>query len=175
MPNYRKKLLVSGDRASIRRKVIMKFLTEESGTGKGELCSKYIYDVEVTQSGSRIFLKRPATLNKGMDFSVHYEGIRFRNRGLIDMPSHANILADLSSKKLSDSLMYKKVSKIIRRIYACEDISPSELRKLQFEVGHPVEGILMCIKWLFIEQDVTYWNWSGRAMLFNGLFGQDLC
>ena len=175
MPTYRKKLVISGDRASIRRQVIMKFLREEYGRGKGELCSKYIYDVEVTQSGSRIFLKRPATLNKGMDFSVHYEGVRFRNRGLVDMPSHSNILADLSSKTLSNPLMYRKVSEIIRRIYSCEDVSPTELRKLQFEVGLPVDGILMCIKWLFIEQDVTYWNWSGRAMLFNGLLGQDLC
>jgi hypothetical protein len=98
MSNYHKKLVVSGDRASIRRQVIMKFIKEEPGTGKAELCSKYIYDVEVTQDGSRIFLKRPASLNKGMDFSVHYEGIRFRNKGMVDMPSHSNIFTDLSLK-----------------------------------------------------------------------------
>jgi hypothetical protein len=175
MPNYRKKLVVSGDRASIRKQVITKFLKEEPGTGKAELCSKYIYDVEVTGGGSRIFLKRPASLNKGMDFSVHYEEIRFRNRGLVDMPSHSNIFDDLSLKKLSNSLMYKKASNIIQRIYNCEDISLGEFGNLQFEVGYPVDGILMSIKWLFIEQDVTYWNWSGRAMLFNGLLEKGLC
>jgi hypothetical protein len=32
--------------------------------------------------------------------------------------------------------------------------------------AHPIEIILLAIKWLFIEQDITYWNWSGRDMLW---------
>jgi hypothetical protein len=91
------------------------------------------------------------------------------------MPSHSNIFTDLSLKKLSDPSMYTKVSNIIQRIYNCEDISPSKFKNLQFGMGYPVDGILMSIKWLFIEQDVTYWNWSGRAMLFNGLLEKGLC
>ena len=35
--------------------------------------------------------------------------------------------------------------------------------------SYPVDMICKCIKWLFIEQDITYWNWSGRNMLYNGI------
>lgn len=41
-------------------------------------------------------------------------------------------------------------------------------------------GLLSCeeaclaIKWLWIEQDVTYWNFSGRAMLYQSLKEQGL-
>lgn len=31
--------------------------------------------------------------------------------------------------------------------------------------------ILKTLRWLFIEQDVTYWSGSGRQMLFNGILG----
>ena len=34
--------------------------------------------------------------------------------------------------------------------------------------------ILLAIKWLFIEQDITYWNWSGRNMLYNHLIEMGL-
>jgi len=34
--------------------------------------------------------------------------------------------------------------------------------------GYPIDLILGVVKWLFIEQDVRYWNYSGRAMLFSG-------
>lgn len=46
---------------------------------------------------------------------------------------------------------------------------------LHFNVGQPIETILKVVKWLFIEQDVTYWNWSGRSMLYSGLREDDLC
>lgn len=34
---------------------------------------------------------------------------------------------------------------------------------------HPIEIILLALKWLFIEQDFTYWNNSGRFMLYDTL------
>lgn len=38
----------------------------------------------------------------------------------------------------------------------------------------PIAIILLAIKWLFIEQDITYWNWSGRNMLYNQLIEMGL-
>jgi hypothetical protein len=29
--------------------------------------------------------------------------------------------------------------------------------------------IIKTIKWLFIEQDIRYWNYSGRDMLWSGV------
>jgi len=42
------------------------------------------------------------------------------------------------------------------------------------EVERPIAIILLAIKWLFIEQDITYWNWSGRNMLMNSLKDKEL-
>jgi len=39
----------------------------------------------------------------------------------------------------------------------------------QFINSIEVETVLKLIKWLFIEQDVTYWHFSGRNMLYRGL------
>jgi hypothetical protein len=175
MPNYREQLAVNGDRTNIRRQVIMKFLEEEPGMGKGENCSKYIYEVEDVSNGGKIFLRRPAVLNKGMDFTVHAENVRFRERGLVDMPSHSNIAADLLLKKETESIKYVRVSELIQRIYRCENIRPYEFDNINFDTGLAADIILKSIKWLFIEQDVTYWNWSGRGMLFSGLREQGLC
>lgn len=34
---------------------------------------------------------------------------------------------------------------------------------------HPIEIILLAVKWLFMEQDCAYWNYSGRAMFYSVL------
>lgn len=176
MPNTRKQLNINGsNRAEIRRQIITEFLNEIPGKGKGELCSKYIYEVECLNDGTKILLKRPASLNKGVDFTVHVENAVFRNRGMIDMPSHQNIFDDLTAKKSSNPKQYEKVKILIKRIYSCEHIDAEEVRYLSFKGGHSIEAILMSIKWLFIEQDVTYWNWSGRNMLYSGLKENNLC
>jgi hypothetical protein len=40
-----------------------------------------------------------------------------------------------------------------------------------FKTGHSSELIFECVKWLFEEQDVTYWNYSGRTMFYNAIKG----
>lgn len=175
MPTYHKSLNVSGNRVSVRKQVILKFLDEQPGTGKGDLCAKYIYEAETLRDGKKIYLKRPANLNKGVDFTVHIEGARFRNKGMVDMPSHQNIFDDLSEKRSSNPSEYEKVKELIRKIYNCEDIATEEYEELVFSVGYPIEAILKAIKWLFIELDVTYWNLSGRNMLFSELQENALC
>jgi hypothetical protein len=175
MPNHRNKLTVSGDRTSVRKQVIIKFLDEEPGTGTGENCSKYIYEVETTKKGNKVILKRPANLNKGMDFTVNVEGIRFKEKGLVSVPSHSVIIQDLTKKKEKDSTEYKKVKAVIRKIHNCEILEDKDYENIEFSVGQPIDVILKSIKWLFIEQDVTYWNWSGRSMLFSALHDKGLC
>ena len=34
---------------------------------------------------------------------------------------------------------------------------------------YPAEMILKVFKWLFIEQEIRYWNYSGRDMLWQGV------
>lgn len=169
MPTTHEKLNVTGTRKEVRNQVITKFLDEEPGTGKGDECSRYIYEVETLKSGGKIYLKRPAALNKGVDFTVHVENIKFRPRNMVDMPSHDNIIEDLKLKVVENPSEYGKVKDVISKLYNCEYVADSEYENICFNDGHPIDAILKAIKWLFIEQDVTYWNWSGRTMLYNGL------
>ena len=37
--------------------------------------------------------------------------------------------------------------------------------KAAFHKGLTLEMLLKILKWLFIEQDITYWNYDGRQML----------
>ena len=55
-----------------------------------------------------------------------------------------------------------------------EDVTDDKIMGLSFKTGLPVDHIVKVIKWLFIEQDITYWNTSGRSMLMNHLLEQDL-
>ena len=38
----------------------------------------------------------------------------------------------------------------------------------------PLGILILAIRWLFVEQDITYWNTSGRSMLMNCLLGEGL-
>ena len=158
-----------------RKSLILEFLKEEAGTGKGELASKYRYYVEILKNGEKIYLNRPATLNYGMDFTVHLENTQFRLQGPArDMPSHSNIIDDLKQKQLENFCEYEKVKKILNKLYNCEFVNEEEYSNIYFAIGIEIEGILKLVKWLFLEQDVTYWNYSGRAMLYQSLKGNGL-
>ena len=153
-----------------RKSLILEFLKEEAGTGKGELASRYRYYVEILKNGEKIYLNRPATLNYGMDFTVHLENTQFRLQGPArDMPSHSNIIDDLKQKQLENFCEYEKVKKILNKLYNCEFVNEEEYSNIYFAIGIEIEGILKIVKWLFLEQDVTYWNYSGRAMLYQSL------
>lgn len=157
-------------RKEFRDNLILEFLKEKPGTGKKELSSKYKYYVESLKNGKRIYLSRPTNLNKGMDFTVHFEKTEFREKGAYkDRPKHQEIIEDLIQKKLENSCEYEKVSKVLNKLYNCEFVNEEEYSNIYFEMGIEIEGILKIVKWLFLEQDVTYWNYSGRAMLYQSL------
>ena len=80
-------------------------------------------------------------------------------------PTRLNILKDLKKKKEENEELYSELRAAIDRIYHCQEVSLSQ----DFQTGIPVEILLECIKWLFIEQDVAYWNYSGRQMFYNAI------
>jgi len=110
-----------------------------------------------------------------MDFTVHIENAVFRQRGMIDMPSHKDIIKDLKDKQLNNLNDYNRVKSVIDKIYNCQPVLNSEFTNYNFNVGLSIESTLKSIKWLFIEQDITYWNWSGRKMLYDVLLSNGLC
>ena len=161
--------LTGTTRQSIRHELISSFLDEEPGTGKGENCSFYIYYVDTLSDGKRIMLKRPARLNKGFDFEVHVENTDFGENRYRTMPTHDNVYYDLEEKETSNPAEFVKVRAILKKLYNCEQVNDKQIRNLRFETGYDIEAILKAVKWLFIEQDITYWNWSGRNMLYSSL------
>ena len=163
------------DREGIRRYVIERFLNEKPGTGKGDLVAKYNYEVEDC-TGGHIVISRPANLNKGMDFTVHVSGVKFRPKyAFKDRPKHDDIISDLKAKKAKNPEMYKRVASLLTKIYLCQEVTSQELREINIDAGVlTCEQACLATKWLFIEQDVTYWNWSGRAMLYNSLIKHEL-
>lgn len=158
-------------RRELRAKVIEEFLKEEPGTGKGDLVSKYTYLVDTLADGKRVFLTRPARLNNGFDFEIRVENMKFtgaKGRST-NRPSHPVIYQDLNEKKASSPTAYARLYELIKRVYECAEISPDDYVDLTFSCGLPVDMLLATIKWFFIEQDVTYWNYSGRAMFMSGV------
>jgi hypothetical protein len=114
-----------------------------------------------------VFLSRPAQFNNGFDFTLNVSGINFNVGGrATTRPTHQNIVDDLLSKKVENLQLYNNLQVEIANIYNCQE--PTTVN-FPFTSGYSTEIILECIKWLFAEQDVTYWNYSGRAMFYNGI------
>ncbi len=156
-------------REEYRKELIEEFLKEAPGTSS--TVSEYFYYVDKV-NGKRIYLKRPTQLNKGVDFEVRVEGTQFRygkNENVIstgNRPSHQDIINDLTAKKTENLSEFNKLKVLLDKTYNCQAISQSEYKQYNFAAGFSVELIFKVLKWLFIEQDITYWNRSGREMLY---------
>lgn len=171
------KKIFSSSRADFRKEIITEFLNEKPGTGKGALTSRYDYNVKILQDGREVYLRRPASLNNGLDFTLNVSDVNF-NKGLLNdkgkikrastRPTHDNILTDLKNKKTENNILYSSLVKQVDLIFKCQQ--PTQVN-FAFTTGHSTELILECIKWLFVEQDVTYWNYSGRSMFNNAIKG----
>lgn len=156
----------SGSRDEVRMRVVNAFASEEPGMGRGNSASRYIYFVETLRSGDRVYLQRPANLHNGFDFLVCVENANYASPGKRrrNYPKHEDFETDLQAKKEENSERYMRLYSLLKRIYECEDVSDAEMTELHFNSGLPVDHVLKAIKWLFIEQDIRYWNYSGRNM-----------
>ena len=156
----------SYNRVLFRKEVVNEFLKEMPGIGRGVGTTKYEYTVKLFNN-YRIYLKRPAQFNNGFDFTLNVENWNFNSTGRkTTRPTHQNILDELSRKKLEDNQQYYRLYLEIECIFNC---CPTTNQRFTFTTGLPTEILLECIKWLFLEQDVTYWNYSGRQMFFNSI------
>lgn len=150
------------NREEIRSFILCKWIEEEAQM-------KYRYFVETLENNGRIYLERPGRLNKGCDFVIYVENKIVWKNGNDRPPDHNFILGDLRQKKHDlpyDS--WRILLAAIEKIYNCSSYEDSvaELGEIDFGTGHSVELIIKTLKWLFIEQDITYWSGEGRGMLF---------
>ncbi|WP_220092229.1 hypothetical protein [Helicobacter sp. 16-1353] len=70
-------------------------------------------------------------------------------------------------KKQESLEKYEKLYSLIYEVYECKEIKDNI--DLNFKNGYPVDLILKVLKWFFIEQDIRYWNYSGREMFMAGV------
>ena len=152
-------------REALRRKAVEDFLSEKNGYWKDGVkhVTRYKYFVEKIQDGRRVYLLRPTYLNKGIDFQVWVE----KMDGEEDKrPSHQDVFKDLQLKQNENPKEIPALVKAIDEVWNCQE--PDDVLKRikpKFSKGFEVGLLLKILKWLFIEQDITYWNYDGRGML----------
>ena len=178
-----KKTLTSTTRENIRKEITGWFLDEKCGTI--QQVSRYEYIVEEFLIGDlkyEIYLRRPAFKNKGMDFVISvrrfkkrtfkHAGSKWSYKEELNRPSFESIYELL--KNMQGSIDVSAYLKTVYDTSANLDTTtiPDVLvtiRKITniFEM-HLAVAILL-FKWFFIEQDCTYWNYSGRELLHKEL------
>jgi len=153
------------NRKVIRDELVDLFKNEVAGKGTGNLATKTIYCVENINQ-EVIYLKRPAILNNGFDFEIHTKLAQFNGR-IKSRPRHEDIIDLLSFIKQTDINLFTNIQLVIDEIYNCNE---TNINSFNLSINNiAITTILKLIKWLFIEQDVTYWHFSGRNMLYTRL------
>lgn len=167
------------NRKELRMLYVNIFGEEKPGVGKEKgRKQEYKYIVDIFNDDNkeyRIFLNRPATTNWGVDFTICVE---YKNKNDKDYqkynfsknsnrPSHKNIFEDLIEKKKESEQGYQKIIDLINRIYNLDFPREKEIESIESEFflnkrGFSLILLLKMIKWLYIEQDVTYWLVSGK-------------
>ena len=157
-------------RHEIVRKIVNTFIdTESQQRGKGV---KFHYPVENLSSINRpLFIFRPGGLNKwNFDFKVEVPEELGLGRG-----SHGEIEVDLRNKKQENEQKFRKLLQAITEVYECSENDVDRLLEkypdlqTSFQTGAKVEILLKVVKWMFIMEDIVYWNYKGRTMLYDEL------
>lgn len=151
-------------RHEIVKKVVNTFIeTEYDKKGKG---IKFRYLVEKLPSGY-LFISRPGH-KKNFDFKVNIEEDFGIGKG-----THDGIAECIKSKKKENRIRITDLLKAITEIYDCSenDVDIVLLRypgiNEAFNKKPGVEILLKVLKWLFIMEDIFYWDSEGRSFLFN--------
>lgn len=158
-------------RHEIVREVVNTFIDSESQhRGKG---IKFRYFVENLSNNKKLFIFRPGGLNKwNFDFKVEVLEEFGLGRG-----THKEIVADFKNKKQENPKKFIILLDAVENLYNCSENNVDRLMKkyhnlqASFKRGARVDVLLKILKWMFIMEDIVYWNYQGRSMLFNAIKG----
>jgi len=156
-------------RNEIVKKVVNIFIdTESNQKGHGV---KFRYPVESLSIGKKLFIFRPAGLNKwNFDFKVEVLEEFGLGRG-----THDEIKSDFQNKKQENSQKFTDLLDALTGLYNCSENDVDRLLgnypdlQASFKTGAKVDVLLKIVKWMFIMEDIVYWNYKGRAMLYNAI------
>jgi hypothetical protein len=157
---------------SIRRNEIVKRVVntfievEYHQKGKGVT---FRYPVENLPGNKYLYIVRPGH-KKNFDFKVEVT-----EEMVLEEGKHNQIALDLRKKKQENQEKIKYFLQAIEEIYHCLENDVDRLLKRYsslkqaFQIGAEPETILKILKWLFIMEDIVYWDVEGRAFLYNYL------
>ncbi len=89
--------------------------------------------------------------------------------------THDEIKSDFRNKKQENPQKINDLLEALTTLYNCSENDIDRLLKnypdLQksFQTGAKVDVLLKVAKWMFIMEDIVYWNYKGRAMLYNAI------
>jgi len=161
------RIKIKGDlpRNEIVRKVVNTFIkTEYQKKGKGVT---FRYPVEKLPGNIHLFIVRPG-LKKNFDFKVEVTEEMGLKEG-----KQEQVVLDLRMKKQSNPQGFEDFMRVIEEVYHCSENDVDRLLtrysnlKEAFGIGAEVEVILKVLKWMFIMEDIVYWDVEGRAFLYN--------
>jgi len=127
------------------------------------------YPVENLPDNKYLYIVRPG-LKKNFDFKVEVTEEMALEEG-----KHNQIALDLRKKGQENQEKFKNFLQAIEEIYHCSENDVDRLLKKYtslkqaFQTGAEPETILKILKWLFIMEDIVYWDVEGRAFLYNYL------
>jgi len=154
-------------RHDIVKKVVNIFIDAESQQrGHGV---KFRYPVENLSIGEQLFIFRPAGLNKwNFDFKVEVlEKFGF-GKG-----THNDIILDFQNKKQENPQKFNVLLQVLTAIYDCSENDVDRLLEnypdlqTSFQTGAKIDILLKVVKWMFIMEDIVYWNYKGRTKLYD--------
>ena len=152
-------------RNEIVRKVVNTFIKAEyQDKGKGVT---FRYPVEKLPGNRHLFITRPGH-KKNFDFKVEVTEEMGMKEG-----KHEQVVLDLRMKKQRNPQEFEDFLRVIEEIYHCSENDIDRLLprysnlKEAFGTGAKVEIILKILKWMFIMEDIVYWDVEGRAFLYN--------
>ncbi len=161
------RIKIKGDlpRNEIVRKVVNTFIkTEYQKKGKGVT---FRYPVEKLPGNRHLFIARPGH-KKNFDFKVEVTEEMGLKEG-----KHEQVVLDLRVKKQCNPQEFEDFLRAVEEVYHCSENDIDRLLprysnlKGAFDTGAEVEVILKILKWLFIMEDIVYWDVEGRAFLYN--------
>jgi len=149
-------------------KMVVNIFIETEGQHRGHGI-KFRYPVEKLSTGEQLFIYRPAGLNKwNFDFKV--EVLKSFNLG---RGNHNEIKLDFQNKKIENPKKYGVLIEVLTALYSCTENDVDQLLidypdlQASFNTGAKVDVLLKVVKWMFIMEDIVYWNYKGRALLFD--------
>ncbi len=167
--------IMASSKSEVREKVVKAFLKESCGSQSET--THYEYNVEKYED-YKIVLKRPGVFKKGFDFTVNTRGLFYKKKKCYENPSFDDIKNALKYAKTHFGNDYQYVKNEINNIFNVEPYDFSHIKNIKFidyeNNEHPIAIILLAIKWLFVSEDIAYWNWSGRNMFMDSLREEEL-